>query len=241
MHRGWYIERVLCANLLFSLTLVTSAVLAVFQNSFPFIPLPVIPFVSSQIPILSIPSFSYALCLGILSLLSHSVHPFMGIFCGTISGMLWASNITSFLIEPYWSNGALVFYALLCALSLKSSGSSFVPCIDLAPWDSSGRMIHAQEQEEESASPTAGDLSNHSDSSTHSTSEEGAQDGLPLFSNLEDDHHRSPIGRMSSLENDLESDTNEYYPLTTRNGSSTADASNTNSTATMRSRRAPRP
>jgi hypothetical protein len=235
------VKRILTHRTIGSLTLVTSGVLAIFQNRFPFVPLPILPFLSTRIPLLSSPAFSYALCLGILSLLSHPVHPLASIFCGTLSGMLWASNVTSFLMEPYWSNGIIIVYAVLCALSLKASGSVFVPCVDHVPWDSHGHMTQMQQEESSVQSSFVLDSSSHSDSSTDSTFEESSerpQATLPLFTNQEDEiHHSLPsVGGLGDDE-----DESEYYPLVAQNAATTVDPSNNTNAATMRSRRAPRP
>lgn len=177
------------------------------------------------------------------------MHPFAGIVCGTVSGMLWASDVTSFLMEPYWSSGTLVVYGLLCVLSLKASGSIFVLCIDQVPWDSDGNMIYTHQQGEESSEQRSFtlDSSSHSELSTQSTLEDNSerpQATLPLFSLEEDEiEHRLPfMGGMSDDEDNLDGGTNrEYYPLVAQNDSGALGPSNGNYAATVRSRRAPRP
>ena len=98
-------------------------------------PLPIIPFIpTASIPILSIPSLSYAINLGTLFYLSQPIHPVASVIFGTLSGMLWNSNITTFLAEPYWSNGVILMYIAFSVFSLKASDSPLVPFFDFVSW-----------------------------------------------------------------------------------------------------------
>jgi hypothetical protein len=124
--------------------------------------------------------------------------------------MLWSSNVTSFLIEPYWSNGTIFIHGLLCALSLKASGSSNVPCIDYVAWDNHGHII-----EEEIFSQTLSNESssdNEDSSSDDLESQEHSLEGLPMFSQDRDEiiRNRLPLVGLNDVD---DVGGNEHYPL----------------------------
>jgi hypothetical protein len=167
------VEQLLCHRSIGSLTLTTSAVLVLFRDRFPLEPLQILPFlrmthtttitsatsatIALPLSLLSIPAVSYSLCLIILLVLAHPSHPIASVACGTLAGVLWTAEWTSFLIEPYWSNGSLVAYIGLCLLSIKASSnnntsssasttpttSRWIPCIEHVAWNSKGRLLLA--------------------------------------------------------------------------------------------------
>ena len=152
-----------------SITMLTSALLVVFRHQFPHVPIQVLPFGlqgSGDDTIVEsnavgewhhdsqhyhhqmmwmfwlVPWVSYCLCIIILFLLlsSHSINPLASIGFGTASGILWTNQLTSFLQQPYWSNGLIMGYGILCLLSLKATGSKLLPCIEYVGWDVRGRL-----------------------------------------------------------------------------------------------------
>jgi len=139
------VERLLLHRSMGSLTIVSAGVLTVFVNRFPNVPVSILPFLNAHHLFFVSPPIAYAFCLGVLSFLSHSAHPFSGVLCGACSGLAWYGNLSTFMVESYWANGSFLIYILLCALSLKAAESSFVPCIDHKPWDTNGRLSETQE------------------------------------------------------------------------------------------------
>jgi hypothetical protein len=139
------VESVLCHRTMGGLTTTTCAALALFRHQFPFIPIQVLPLVlPTWIPLLSIPSISYAFAISILLALNQSVHPIASVIFGTLSGVLWSPlNLTNFLVEDYWSNGTILAYLFASLFSLKAAGaSSWVPCIDHVSWDDQGQRTY---------------------------------------------------------------------------------------------------
>ena len=136
-------DQVLTHRTMGSLTLTTCALLLVFRYRFPHAALQVLPLLSStRIPLLDDPGFSYLLSTSLLAVLSFGTHPVTAILCGTFSGWLWGVGITSFICqEGYWASGMLAMYGVMCLLSLKVSGSRWIPCIDSVGWDSRGNII----------------------------------------------------------------------------------------------------
>jgi hypothetical protein len=204
------LERLLSRRSIGSLTIVTSALLVIFRDRFPYVPLQVVPFLEARTHLLPVvfdldlnfdvpPPFTYGLCVALLLVLSYPVHPIASVACGTLSGMLWTSEVTSFLVQPYWSNGSIACYLMVCLLSLKASGSSWIPCVEYVSWDARGRFTdHRRDQhphhhhhhhhhgpllvvesiEQQQHEGRGGDDS--SDTSSHSLEEESANE-LPLF------------------------------------------------------------
>lgn len=141
------VEKLLTHRTMGSLTIVTSALLVVFRHTFPFVPLQILPFLEhTRFALLFVPPFTYGVCVTILLWLSHPVHPISAVVCGTLSGMLWTTNLTSFLMNPYWSNGSIAFYLILSIVSLKASGSAWIPCVDYVSWNARGEIVDPDPQ-----------------------------------------------------------------------------------------------
>jgi hypothetical protein len=62
--------------------------------------------------------------------------------CGTFSGFLWVTGISSFLGEVYWGTVMIVWLAFACLLSLRGTPqlAALVPCIDYIAWNAQGRI-----------------------------------------------------------------------------------------------------
>jgi hypothetical protein len=147
------VERVLVQRSIGSLTTTTCAVLFVFRDHF-HVPIPVIPFLPTEWPILGIPIVSHILVVGILLALSHPIHPVAGVSCGSLAGLLWVSGWTNFLADPYWSNGSITAYVVLCLLAFKANNTFYLPCIDYVAWDSRGEMVQEFAEQQEFTSPS---------------------------------------------------------------------------------------
>lgn len=222
------VESFLCRRTLGGLTTTTSAALALFRFHFHFVPIQLFPLLPTWLPILSIPSISYALAITILLALNHSTHPIASIIFGTLSGLLWSQDMTSFLAEPYWSNGTVFAYIFLCGLSLRATASSFVPCIDFVSWDDQGRRI-------QTTSTTSSDDGNEvfelqanvfvnsdqgdDDTSNHSLEDEQEHEvELPMYNDAQQDlRHRLPV--MTDMEENDNDDDDDSTPLYTPNSS----------------------
>lgn len=225
------VERILSRRTIGSLTMTSAAVLAIFQDSFPYVPIPVLPLLGSSLPFVSIPSLSYAMCLSILFFLSRSIHPVTGVICGTLSGMLWSSKVTSFFVEPYWSNGTIFVCCFMCVISLKASGSTFWPCVQVG-WDHHGHMVEEEYTLQSLFLPdTTIDSDSEQSNSDLVESQRSSQEMLPLFRGQERDddeiiRHRLPLAGLD--DDDVEISGNESYP---------SGANNNNSSPRVRSRR----
>ena len=121
---------------------------------------------------------------------------------GTLSGMLWSSNITIFLAEPYWSNGVILMYIAFSVLSLKASDSPLVPFVDFVSWDRNGRSIETQQQEGGQVTLSNSSNNTHSSDSDDESSdflqnqERSREETLPMFydeSSNPEIHYRLPL------------------------------------------------
>jgi hypothetical protein len=134
-------DQVLTHGTMGSLTLTTCALVLVFRYRFPHTALQVLPFISTSNILLNDPGLSYFLSISLLAVLSFGTHPVTAVLCGTFSGWLWGMGITSFFQEWYWGTGLFSMYIVMCLLSLKVSGSRWIPCIESVGWDSRGTIL----------------------------------------------------------------------------------------------------
>jgi hypothetical protein len=172
------VEQTLTHRSMGGVTVTTAAVLSLFQDHFDA-PIPILPFLSCNGPILEIPVVSWIIALTILFRLSHSTHPVMGVVCGTVSGLLWVSGWTLWLAEPYWCSGTLILCLLLCLLSLKIHGKIYLPCIDFVPWNNRGDWVFGSDANGEISmriNQENDDVSRHTDSSDDERVEESEDD-----------------------------------------------------------------
>lgn len=207
-----------------------------FHHRFPTAPISVLPFVNANYIFFVTPAVAYAFCLGVLSFLSHSAHPYSAVISGACAGFTWSSNLSSFIMEHYWANGSFFIYILLCMLSLKAAESSFIPCIDSMPWDSDGRLPDSRDDFGFSS------LSRH-DSQSNSNFDPPVEHDEDLEGNLQfysttNDELRHLVPNMEELNDVLNRDDHELLSMMAE----TARMNSTNSTdAGVRSRRFPRP
>jgi hypothetical protein len=146
-----------------SIASLVTAVLCVYDNYFPYTPIPILPFIRVSNNLSSLLSSSLfggmvnnLIIVAILSLLSRGVHPISSILCGIWSGTLWSWGITTFLGTWYWGNMMLVVLLFVILLSLMAQPlyltymRVFVPCIDYVAWDEDGNIISLSTMERES-------------------------------------------------------------------------------------------
>jgi len=140
-------QRAMC-----SIASLVTAVLCVYDDHFPYTPMPILPFIRLS-DYLSLSSSLFGgminnlIIIAILSLLSRGVHPISSILCGVWSGTLWSWGITTFLGTWYWGNALICAIILVILLSLMAQPlyltymRVFVPCIDYVAWDEDGNII----------------------------------------------------------------------------------------------------
>lgn len=232
------VQRALVRRSMGSLTMTAGAVLCVFRGHFD-VPIPVLPFISTELPMLGIPLVSYLITLALLLVFSQPIHPISGVTFGTCVGLLWKSGFTSFLAEPYWNMGSMIVYAVLCIMGLKANNVSYLPCIDHISWNSRGDITYNPQH---SGSPhgaaVAIDLSNEDHiqtsedeylSDTSVTEEEAPFFGL---ASRRPQRRRSSTSLNYSIDSDSEEGANaDTLPLIASNRSASGGG-------TMRSRRA---
>lgn len=125
-------------------TMLTAALLVVYHACFPFVSMPILPFlpVARRMDV----TLSYCMCFTLLTALSWKSHAVSPVICGVCSGFLWALGITSFLGESYWSNCMIFWLVVASVLSLRSKAvaAKWLPWIDYVAWDERGRIRHEE-------------------------------------------------------------------------------------------------
>jgi hypothetical protein len=92
----------------------------------------------------------------ILTMLASPFH-LLGSFFGSVSGIFYISDITTFLVQPYWNNFLLVTIIAGCCFSLKAhvmtscdtTNDDYLPCIDHVSsswWNSTTRQQQQEQQ-----------------------------------------------------------------------------------------------
>jgi hypothetical protein len=123
-------------------TMVTAGVLLIYHVCFPFVSLPILPFlpVSRRMDV----TLSYIMCFTLLTALSWKSHPVTCILCGISSGFLWVFGVTSFLGEPYWGSCMICWIVLASLLTLRVKFAGWLPWIDYVAWDDRGRIRYEE-------------------------------------------------------------------------------------------------
>ena len=121
-------------------TMLTAALLLVYNFCFPYVAIPILPFlpVSRRVHV----TLSYFTCFILLMALSWKSHPVTSVMCGTFSGFMWLIGLTSFLGDFYWGAVMVAWLTVGCLLSLRGTPqlAGWVPCIDYVAWDARGRI-----------------------------------------------------------------------------------------------------
>jgi hypothetical protein len=130
-----------------SLTAWTSAVIVIFRFQFPFVSIPILPWIPItrwfRIP----PGLSH-LCI-ILILHSLSTHKDekqavrMALVLGSMVGFLWGTEWLEFFAEAYYGNWVAFMAMLLTAMSFKARypSSSLVCLLSHVGWDAKGNLL----------------------------------------------------------------------------------------------------
>ena len=119
-------------------TMLSAAILLIYYCCFPFVSIPILPFlpVSRRMDV----SLSYFMCYTLLTALSWKSHPLTCVLFGILSGFLWVLGVTSFLGEVYWSACIIAGIVIASLLSLRVSHGGWLPWIDYVAWDERGRI-----------------------------------------------------------------------------------------------------
>jgi hypothetical protein len=103
-----------------TLTPMCTALLVLYNTHFPHTPISVLPFINTSYIFGSSSKWAFIISFIILTFLSYRSYPFLGMFYGSISGMLWTLGLTKFLADKYWG-GCLIFtLCMMCAISMKA-------------------------------------------------------------------------------------------------------------------------
>lgn len=97
-------------------------------------------------------TIQYLCAVLLLTLLSSKIHPFTSVACGTISGVIWNTELTSWLGESYWGTWLVGWITVASLLAMKASLSSAFPIrylVDYVTWDHQGHFDFDQEDVEE--------------------------------------------------------------------------------------------
>mmetsp|Transcript_17890 Transcript_17890/g.28084 ORF Transcript_17890/g.28084 Transcript_17890/m.28084 type:complete len:553 (-) Transcript_17890:39-1697(-) len=138
-------QNILKQRSMVSLCSLCGALLTVYDYHFPFIQIPLLPFV--RVSFLTNSSFNKTLLILILFVLGHRVHPISSVISGVVSGALWSLQITSFLGTKYWGDMMLWSLAIAIVLSLKANTtytwpSAVIPCLDYVAWNREGEVVN---------------------------------------------------------------------------------------------------
>lgn len=131
-----------------SLSMISAALLMIFRFRFPYVGIPVLPWIPISRWLSLSPFLSYVV---VLFLLHHAsiaatcsrATSWVAIGCGSFVGMLWGSGWLDFCSNAYWGNGMLLMTLLLTVLSLKPRNpySIFLRWIDRVGWNERGNIL----------------------------------------------------------------------------------------------------
>jgi hypothetical protein len=130
-----------------SLIAWTSADMMIFRFQFPFVPIPVLPWIPITRWLRIPPGFSHLCIILILYFLSihkdekQAVH--VALILGTIVGFLWGTEWLQFFAEPFFGNLVVFMAILFTAMSFKARypSSSFVGWLSHVGWDAKGNLL----------------------------------------------------------------------------------------------------
>ncbi|KAL7497040.1 hypothetical protein ACHAWT_005357 [Skeletonema menzelii] len=173
-----------------SLCGLCGALVTVYDAQFPFIPIPLLPFV--RVSFLTNSSFNKTFMIMMLFVLGHRVHPISSVISGVVSGALWSLQITSFLATKYWGDMLLWSLAIAIVLSLKANSiytwpSAVIPCLDYVAWNREGEVVNA----------TASNFPNQSERNTPAMDLE--MGNLPLQMNGIQTEHLPLLSQASTM------------------------------------------
>ena len=128
-----------------SLCGLCGALVTVYDAQFPFVQIPLLPFV--RVSFLTNSVFNKTLLIMMLFVLGHRVHPISSVISGVVSGALWSLHITSFLGTKYWGDMLLWSLAIAILLSIKANTtytwpSAVIPCLDYVAWNREGEVVN---------------------------------------------------------------------------------------------------
>jgi len=199
-------------------TMLTAALLLIYYFCFPFVAMPILPFlpVSRRMDV----GLSFFMCYTLLTALSWKSHPVTCVICGMCSGFLWVLGITDFLAEAYWGACMIAWIVLASLLSLRVTLAAWLPWIDFVAWDARGRIQYdepnldeQQENEEaEEDQPPEDDIESRQLLSRRSDSS-GLRGRVPMMDmddEIEMPSRTTPSRRLQQRRSGLESQHQRY-------------------------------
>lgn len=102
-----------------TLTPMCIALLVIYTTHFPHTPVSVLPFLNTTSIFGSSSEFTFIACFLTLFLLSYRSYPSMGVFYGSITGLLWTSDLIRFVADRYWGGWCIFTTLFACMFSLK--------------------------------------------------------------------------------------------------------------------------
>jgi len=131
-----------------SLSMMCAALLMIFRIQFPYVSVPILPWIPISRWFHLSPFVSHLMALLLLHQTSvaatgDSATSWVALGCGGFVGMLWGTGWLDFCSDAYWGNGVLVLAFLLTALSLKARNPrmSLLLWIDWVGWNERGNML----------------------------------------------------------------------------------------------------
>ena len=127
---------------------ISATVLLVFHIRYPYVPVPILPFVNNLFFLDEAPTVCYILCVTILTLLSQHCHTVLGVVFGGIVGLCWSMGVIDFLQEPHWNIVFVLGCLILTLLSLRANKyyGKWFPCVEHVSWDEQGRFLVQNER-----------------------------------------------------------------------------------------------
>lgn len=123
-------------------TALTAAMLLVYHLQYPFISPQIFPVLGNPSFLSRFPSFSYFLCVLILTILSYQSHSITAITMGGFIGLIWW--YTGFLVQPYWNiplSFAFCLFTIISARVDRRFGKDLIPCIDHVAMNNNGDIL----------------------------------------------------------------------------------------------------
>ncbi len=132
-----------------TLTPMCIALIIIYSSHFPHTPISVLPFIDISFLFGKSTDLTFIMTYLILTVLSRKLYPFMGMFYGSLTGLLWTTGLIQFLADEYWGRCYIYLYCFACAASLKAESrdierrrvNDMFFWLDYVAWDSGGNLL----------------------------------------------------------------------------------------------------
>ncbi len=117
-----------------------TSLVGIYESFFPHTSISVVPFFNTSYIGITSSAFGFVMVCVILCSLSYKVYPLLGVFYGSISGILWVKGMSCFLATKYWGGWNIMTLILMCILGYKSEylqlkkSGQISSQIDWFPW-----------------------------------------------------------------------------------------------------------